>query len=324
MTQTFSENLAEYKKQSEALLQDFFTDLEKDTSYSIEDVHLMRDAVLSGGKRLRGYLICLGYALSGKEINDDVVRFSLGLELGHAGLLVQDDVFDEDKIRRNTPALHTQLQGNSSYGAIVLSDMLVALGYQQLIDAQLPLENKLHALSVLNNYAFSTIEGEHADLVYSYDENSIEIEEVAALKTASYTTLATLYVGFLLSGKDSAALKSISYHLGVLFQLRDDFLPVFSETDQAGKNIFSDFEHERASFLVSEIRKHVSHDEIIGVTDKQTLFGLVSEVELRRVHDTLVKRHMSIIEKNIALLKREGFDTVELEQCVDFIIKRQV
>lgn len=324
MQQTFSENLTVYKKQSEALLQKLFDDLEKDPSYNAEDVHLMRDAVLSGGKRLRGYLVYLGYSLSGKEINDAVIRFSLGLELGHAGLLVQDDVFDEDVVRRNKPALHTQLQKNPERSAILLSDMLVAIGYQQLLDAEMLLENKLNALSVLNNYAFSTIEGEHADLFYSYEDTDLAIEDIAALKTASYTTLATLYVGFLLSGKDSEALRKISYHLGVLFQLRDDFLPVFSEADQAGKNLFSDFEKERASFLIGKVRKYVSRQEIAQITSKQKLFAVVPEQELHATYKTLVTRHLDVIKENIALLKAEGFDTVELEQCVDFIINRQV
>jgi geranylgeranyl pyrophosphate synthase len=89
---------------------------------------LARDVLLAGGKRLRPLLCILSYEAAGGEDVSEVMDLALSAELLHTATLVHDDIYDQSKVRRGRPTLH------SSHGishAIIAGDYLFSLGFSR-------------------------------------------------------------------------------------------------------------------------------------------------------------------------------------------------
>lgn len=318
---SFSKNLALYQSKANQLIGDYF-DSQDDLLQHPE----IREYILGGGKRIRGYLLCLGYRMVAGMLPDEIIQFSLGIELGHAGLLIQDDIFDNDRIRRNQPSLHVR-ENVTKKDAIFLSDMLVAHAYKVMLEA--PINNnekKNKALQYLNVHALKTAEGEFRDLSSSADIDFEELVQLAELKTASYTGNATIVVGALLAGAPGeviSSLERIAQSLGILFQIRDDFLPVFSDQGIAGKDVLSDFKQNRASFLTFIFKKEIGKP-LSEITTQDALFRLISKEKLHGAYDNLVSPYTALISYELARLDLDILAKDAFNECVAFIVNREL
>jgi geranylgeranyl diphosphate synthase type I len=83
------------------------------------------------------------------------------------------------------------------------------------------------------------------------------VEDVLALKTASYTVTGPLLLGWALSSGDpglAQALERFGRPLGIAFQLRDDLLGVFGDPSETGKPVGNDIRRGKETALVAELR----------------------------------------------------------------------
>jgi len=78
--------------------------------------------ILSGGKRIRGSLLCLVASALGGALKDALSR-AVAVELIQTATLIHDDVVDQHRSRRNSPALWT-LEGARK--AVLLGDIIFA------------------------------------------------------------------------------------------------------------------------------------------------------------------------------------------------------
>lgn len=62
-----------------------------------------------GGKRIRAYLVKLGYELCSDSKTDDIILPSLSYEVFQSGILIHDDIIDKSDVRRNMPTMHVTL-----------------------------------------------------------------------------------------------------------------------------------------------------------------------------------------------------------------------
>lgn len=260
MPDVFLRNLLSYKRKADEKISLFFAGEIKKARENREDLKIMKEYALRGGKRIRGYLFCFGYRLFNKKLPPEIIDFSIGHELGHAGLLIQDDIFDRSMRRRHQMALHLCLGSKNDLSkfdrfnrkAIFLSDLLICYGYKVFLSSKVESQKKIEALAYLNKQAVNTAAGEFLDLAYTNKNvSNRDVRRMAFLKTASYTTLAPMVMGAIIGGaskKETREVEKIAVKTGELFQMRDDFLDVFGKKEELGKEVASDKKELKRTF----------------------------------------------------------------------------
>jgi len=223
---------------------------------------ILQDYALNG-KMLRGVLACLGHDLFDGH-SPDAFALAAALECFQAGLLVHDDIMDKDDLRRGAPTMHRRFEhleiaaGVPARNAAALGEAIgicagdiyyfiawntiARLGPDHAALFSRELVNVCHAqiadVRFGSRAAFPTIE---------------ETLEVYAYKTARYTICLPLCAGAILSSHSDAqsALEALGLNLGVLFQIKDDYLGLFGDEKQLGKPIGSDIrEAKKTPFMI--------------------------------------------------------------------------
>ncbi len=244
---------------------------------------VLRDYCLRNGKRLRGYLVLLGYKIAGKKQNAAILDIAVGMELMHAALLIHDDIIDNDVLRRGDITLHEMLSrefGSKKKGieaAKAYGDILTSLALDIMLDASFPAKKKVEVFKIISSMSLSTANGELMDIVYSFQGVDQKIvEKILLLKTARYTVSLPLAVGYVLGGgkKFLALLKQAGELFGIAFQIRDDTLGVFGK--KAEQNMGSDFREAKPFVLAPLITKHLSKQQ------QKTLKNISKKVAMKK------------------------------------------
>ena len=230
----------------------------------------MDDFVARGGKRIRPYLVYLGYFGLNRSNNDDIIKIAAALELLHNFLLIHDDIIDRDYERYHGPnvggiyydkfsqehsdeeALHL---ANSV--ALLAGDINHLLTNKVILDSQFEDAEKLAVMKLISDKTFEVIGGEFLDLAVSVggDLNPSEgqLLNVAQYKTASYSFECPLVAGALLAKageREVEGLSSFARPAGIAYQLQDDMLGVFGDPDATGKPITSDLSEGKQTLLI--------------------------------------------------------------------------
>ena len=89
-------------------------------------MRLASDVLLAGGKRYRPIIALLAYEAAGGGDTSEVMNLAMAAEIIHTATLVHDDIYDQSKVRRGKPTLHTS---SGLPHAIIAGDYLFALGF---------------------------------------------------------------------------------------------------------------------------------------------------------------------------------------------------
>jgi len=208
----------------------------------------IRYAIASGGKRLRPVLLLLVCeAVGGKP--EDALDAAVALELVHNFTLVHDDIMDNDDLRRGKETVHKKWDRNV---AILSGDALLVLAYSMLHRRS---HNRL--AQVLDDFSrgiLQVCEGQSLDKEFEsrHDVTLAEYYDMIDKKTAELFSVAC-HVGSILGGgtvEQMAAMRIYGKKLGRAFQIQDDLLDVIAEENVLGKDIGSDLEANKKTFLV--------------------------------------------------------------------------
>lgn len=242
---------------------------EKYDPFMTESLRYVKTLVLSGGKRLRAAFMYYGYIAAGGTDRERMLRAAVSIELIHIFLLIHDDIIDRDEKRHgvvtahehfrsiaDTMFLHADSAHFGSSMAIIVGDMVGALGNQIIFESGFPPECILRALSKLQDIISFTVVGQAKDILIEYAGKATESEILSMYehKTARYTIDGPLQLGVILAG-GSEELATVfgryAIPLGIAFQIQDDILGVFGSEEKVGKPIGSDIEEGKISILVS-------------------------------------------------------------------------
>lgn len=164
----------------------------------------------SGGKRIRGVLVKIGYEIAGGKGSLEIYKAACAFEIFQTAILAHDDIIDQSPMRRGRPSLYKSV-GTSQ--AITLADIGFFLANTLITDAK--------ALNFFNRAMVNTGLGQLLDINNSHSIQAYE------LKTAWYTFIAPLSLGAILGGADEKLLKDLEVfgkNLGVAYQIQDDIL----------------------------------------------------------------------------------------------------
>ena len=261
-------------------------------------------AYVTGGKRLRARFAVLGYsAIRPLDLSGDpwgelgpVLDAACALELFHAAALIHDDLIDRSDTRRGRPAAHRVFsslhasqgwRGHSDHfglaGAILLGDLLQSWADELLQRACDDLDDRSAAKSSrahFNRMRSEVAVGQYLDVVEEQrpefaakDEQLERSTRVLVYKSAKYSVEAPLLIGAALAGaadEQEQVLSSFGLPVGVAFQLRDDLLGVFGDSELTGKPAGDDLREGKRTVLVTLARESLPptqrrlFDEMLG------------------------------------------------------------
>jgi len=216
----------------------------------------MRYSALSGGKRIRPFLVMEFCRLFGGKA-EAAVDFACAIEYVHASSLVHDDMpcMDNDSLRRGKPTNHVV------YGediALLCGDALITRGYEMAArNANVEPKAALAATAMLLREAggIGMMGGQEIDL--TSEGKKIPFETLMAMheKKTGALIKASCLLGAMAAGitdendaRYKAAVK-YAYGIGIAFQIVDDILDVEGDAALLGKATHADAALEKTTFL---------------------------------------------------------------------------
>ncbi|MDR2811245.1 MAG: polyprenyl synthetase family protein [Tannerellaceae bacterium] len=279
-----------------------------------------------GGKRIRPALTLIACNIYSNTIEASIAP-ALCLEVFHNFTLLHDDLMDQADKRRNKPTVHKIWNENT---AILSGDAMLIASYQ-LIAGCHPSYLK-EALDLFTTTALDICGGQHYDMEFESrtDVTEAEYMEMIRLKTAVLLAC-SLKIGAIAGGasrEDAEHLYQYGLYTGLAFQLQDDLLDVYGDTDTFGKNIGGDILCNKKTFLLVHALAHASTEQkeemyrwfgqktfdpsLKIATFKRIYNDLgVKDITTHRIEDLYTKalchlKQLNVPEKRLEILKEAG------------------
>ena len=258
-------------------------ELEAHISYLPAQVaEVMAYSALSGGKRLRGYMVLEIARLCGGEAGFVSARpLAAAIEMVHAYSLVHDDLpcMDDDELRRGKPSVHKRY---GEWKAVLCGDALLTHAFTVITKATLHSAAAVDAVRVLSTAsgASGMIDGQWRDSedpvkpdAKSDDPKSDDrLEEILITyqkKTgALFTAAAELGViggnGSMQERREAAEFGRL---FGLAFQLKDDLDDVKQDRLQNKQTAATLLGEQKTSELINKILAQLENNMFKGIFD---------------------------------------------------------
>ncbi|MCL1834110.1 MAG: polyprenyl synthetase family protein, partial [Leptospirales bacterium] len=252
-----------------------------DLGFIKEILRFIKEYCLRDGKRIRPLLLLnsyIGYK-SGIKKRDEIIKLGAVIEMMHSLLLIQDDIIDRSEMRRGAKALHIQLgeryspfTNNRLIGqdiASVTADILFSLSIEIISESKIRYYIKDRFLKIFSKTYEKTAWGQILDSLNTMPKNIDPQSDmplhVSIMKTAYYTMVYPLTMGYILSGGNNkneiANIESFAIPLGIAFQARDDLLGIFGIEKDTGKPNDSDILEGKITLPVHNTMRKLSGPE---------------------------------------------------------------
>ena len=191
----------------------------------------------AGGKRIRPALLFLiSNALSNQQTVPHRHEIAAVLEFIHTATLLHDDVVDESDLRRGRKTANAVF-GNAA--SVLVGDFLYSRAFQMMV-----VPGELKIMEILSSATNIIAEGEVLQLLNLNDPMVTEDRyyKVILYKTAKLFE-ASAELGAVLAKANVAqtqAAAEFGRHIGVVFQLIDDWLDYAAQSSVLGKNAGDD------------------------------------------------------------------------------------
>jgi len=306
--------------------------------------------IQAGGKRLRPYLVVLAYEACGGQHRRAVMPVAAAWEMLHQALLIHDDIIDHDTWRHNQPNVaglyrktyelatgQPQVQAADAT-ALLAGDILLAAAQQLILSSEVPLVLKPE-LTKLMSYAYqATCYGELLEVEAPFRPLiGVDALQVAEFKTAYYSVSGPLQSGAMLAGAPEELLDQLAELgrlLGIAYQLTDDLLGVFGDTELTGKSITSDLAEAKRTRLLQlahlqlgeadQIRMETILEQTsIADSDVATLKQLI---ETSRATETLnleIDNHVALAKQILERLPILDEPKERFTELIESLVERQ-
>ena len=212
-----------------------------------------------GGKRLRPVLTLMAADIFGNN-HRKAIDAALAVEIFHNFTLMHDDIMDSAPLRRGSATVHNKWNTNT---AILSGDAMMILAYQALESYKDPLFRKLNSL--FSKTAIEVCKGQQYDLDF---ETQLEVTqgdylEMIRLKTAVLVGC-SLKMGALIGGANQADSKNLydfGVLLGIAFQIQDDYLDAYANSESFGKQLSGDIIENKKTILYHQAMENGSSKE---------------------------------------------------------------
>ena len=237
-----------------------------------------------GGKRLRPVLTLAACEAMGKEPMT-AIHQAIAIEMFHNFTLLHDDVMDKADVRRGRPTVHIKWNEET---AILSGDAMLTTSTMLL--AVKAGEQLAQALELFNGTAMNINEGQQYDMDFE-SRNDVTVEEyieMIRLKTSVLLGCACAMGALMAGAPFETQVRFFDYgvNLGLAFQLQDDYLDTYGNTETFGKAIGGDILNDKKTWLLIMAMNEDTTDTVRSLLgDNSNPEEKISKV--REVYDAL-------------------------------------
>jgi geranylgeranyl diphosphate synthase type II len=233
----------------------------------------------TGGKRIRPVICLMGNELF-DNINPDTYSVATAIELFHNFTLIHDDIMDAAPLRRGIETVHSKFGAST---ALLSGDVMMIKAYEYINKIKPVYINRI--LSLFNKTAREVCEGQQLDMDFEKQETVVMSDYIhmITLKT-SVLLAASLELGAILGGASEfncRHLYEFGKHLGIAFQIQDDYLDAFGDPEKFGKDKGGDIRQNKKTFLLLYAL------EVASVGQKEELKRLIANNDDDKVEKVL-------------------------------------
>lgn len=257
-----------------------------------------------GGKRVRPALVLMACNMY-KDSVEEALMPAMALEVFHNFTLLHDDLMDKADKRRNKPTVHKVWNENT---AILSGDAMLIFAYELLGKTDAAYLGRI--LPLFTKTAAEICGGQQYDMEFEsrMDVSEPEYLEMIRLKTAVLLACA-LQMGAIVGGaseQDCDRLYQFGINIGLAFQLQDDLLDIYGNTDVFGKNIGGDILcNKKTYFLINALRQsqgelhkellHWLSEEAYDPKEKiQAVTYIYNRLQLRQQTEAKIKEYFDV------------------------------
>ena len=192
---------------------------------------------------------------------------ALAVEVFHNFSLIHDDIMDDAPLRRGKVTVHEKWDTNTG---ILSGDSMLILAYQYFEYYEPAVFKDLAKL--FSKTALEVCEGQQLDVDFE-TRNDVRVSEY--LKMIEYKTAvlvaAAMKMGAIIaetSQENANLIYHFGLHLGLAFQLQDDYLDAFGDPKTFGKQVGGDIIENKKTYL------YIKAIEFASEEDRKTLTQL--------------------------------------------------
>ncbi|AKK07823.1 polyprenyl synthetase family protein [Corynebacterium testudinoris] len=279
----------------------------------------------AGGKRFRPMMALLASEYGPHAGSENVVKAATVLELVHLATLYHDDVMDEADLRRGVPSANARWTNSV---AILAGDILFA--HASRLMSELDVATVAHFAQTFQDL----VTGQMRETIGAEDGDPIEhymkvIHEKTGVLIASAGHLGAVHGGA--SAEHVDALTRLGGAIGMIFQIVDDIIDIFSDPAESGKTPGTDL---REGVFTLPVLYALAEDSPVGDQLRALLVGpLTTDEDVALALELLeqstgraralaeVQRYLTEAETQIARLP-EGRATEALKLLTAYTMRR--
>ncbi|MCW4015285.1 MAG: polyprenyl synthetase family protein [Candidatus Bathyarchaeota archaeon] len=207
----------------------------------------IKEFVLRKGKRLASCSTLLTYKGYVGNVDENILKACVGVELYRHAILIHDDLVDMDDTRRGASTLHKKFTNSYSpydgrFGdgaAVFAANIAYALGVRALMESGFSEENVGRVLLLTSEGYRAVNESQILDLLFEQKDVSVEEWTVMASKRAASLFKVTLLTGAILGDAPEADLSLLgeaAENMGYSFDIQDDIIDSFAKKEEYGRS----------------------------------------------------------------------------------------
>jgi geranylgeranyl diphosphate synthase type II len=273
-----------------------------------------------GGKRMRPIATLIAGDLFGVSI-EKTKYAALSVELFHNFSLIHDDIMDKAPLRRGNETVHQKWNENI---AILSGDVLFVKAYELLSKNEIKHLSSL--LACFNRTAVEVCEGQQLDMDFEQREDVTLDEYINMIRLKTSVLLGAAFeMGAIIGEASEENIKNIyafGVNLGLAFQIQDDLLDLYGESEKVGKQKGGDVLADKKTIL-SILAKSSANS-----SQKEELAQIQKEIDPdKKINNTLqLFQSLNIKENCISVMEdyytkaAKSIEALETESSKDKLL----
>ena len=216
-----------------------------------------------GGKRIRPTMLLAANQMFGGD-EGNALNAAVGIELFHNFTLLHDDLMDQSPLRRGKATVYRKWNPNT---AILSGDTMFALAWRYMLKTETTRLSDI--LNCFNETAIEVCEGQQYDMDFEQQQDVSIADYMMMIRKKTAVLLAgALQIGATIANADSddiANLYDFGIHLGLAFQLQDDWLDTYGDVALFGKQTGQDIIDNKKTYMIlraCELASPAQRDEL--------------------------------------------------------------
>jgi geranylgeranyl diphosphate synthase type II len=286
-----------------------------------------------GGKRIRPLLALIGCDLFDKDYKI-ALDAALSVELFHNFSLIHDDILDAAPLRRNQPTVHTKWNTNI---AILSGDVMLVKAFKILENYSAEEFKKLHLL--FSKTSIEVCEGQQNDMNFE-KRNDVSVEDYIEMITNKTAVLlgCSLQMGAICAQANTEqqqAIYNFGKHLGIAFQLLDDYLDAFApDKAKFGKQVGGDIISNKKTYLLIKALSVASQNQLTEINNLfieqdnnkkvKNMLQLYTDLNVKQHCLNEADKHTKIAIEELYKLNTNALKTKTLENFALNLLQRSI